>query len=127
MGKTTAIPLMVDGSFPQLSILDSCNDHGYDLRLFHHPHQAQTLLLTHLLCFFFCHVSEQAICYQRWILFVFFDFLNGISSWHGDGNARNESKGYGTLQRKQHAQSRAQQRSYHIIVGSTYVNWNIFI
>jgi hypothetical protein len=51
---------MVDGSFPQLSLLlNSCNDHGYDLRLFHYPHQAQTLLLTHLLCFSFVMLASK--------------------------------------------------------------------
>jgi hypothetical protein len=58
--------------------------------------------------FFFCHVSEQAICYQRWILFVFSIFLTAYH--HGtttEMEGMNESKGYGTLQRKQHAQSTA--------------------
>jgi hypothetical protein len=51
---------MVDGSFLQLSLLlDPCKDHDYDLRLFHHPHRAQTLLLTHLLCFSFVMLANK--------------------------------------------------------------------
>jgi len=97
---------MVDDSFPQLSLFDTCNDHGYDLRLFHHPHQAQNLLLTHLLCFSFVVSSEQAICHQRWILFVFFGFLTAYH--HGTATEMEGRKAKDTVQRKQHAQSRAQ-------------------
>jgi hypothetical protein len=66
------------------------------------------LYCSRIYCVFFCHVSKQAIRYQRWILFVFSIFLTAYH--HGTATemeGMNESKGYGTLQRKQHAQSTA--------------------
>jgi hypothetical protein len=71
--------------------------------------------------FFFCHVSEQAICYQRWILFVFSIFLTAYH--HGTATEMEGMKAKDTVLYSASSTRRAQQRSHHTNVGSTYVNW----
>jgi hypothetical protein len=73
--------------------------------------------------FFFCHVSEQAICYQRWILFVFSDFLTAYH--HGTATETEGMKSKDTVLYSASSTRRAEHSNAHItpFVGSTYVNW----
>jgi hypothetical protein len=75
--------------------------------------------------FFFCHVSEQAICYQRWILFVFSIFLTAYH--HSTATEMEGMKAKDTVLYSASSTRRAQHRSHHTIVDSTYVNWTFYL
>jgi hypothetical protein len=62
--------------------------------------------------FFFCHVSEQAICYQRWILFVFSIFLTAYH--HGTATEMEGMKAKDTVLYSASSTRRAEHSNAHI-------------
>jgi hypothetical protein len=62
--------------------------------------------------FFFCHVSEQAICYQRWILFVFSIFLTAYH--HGTATEMEGMKAKDTVLYSASSTRRAEHNNAHI-------------
>jgi hypothetical protein len=70
------------------------------------------LYCSRIYCVFFCHVSEQAICYQRWILFVFSIFLTAYH--HGTATEMEGMKAKDTVLYSASSTRRAEHNNAHI-------------